>query len=65
MKRSNASRYGALVSQLVEVVQTNDSDSKYCVRCGTPYVYAAAYVGHLGDYRCPHCGHARPPSNPT
>ena len=37
------------------------ADSKYCVRCGTPYVYAAAYVGHLGDYRCPHCGHARPP----
>ena len=22
-------------------------------RCGTPYEYAAAYVGHLGDYRCP------------
>ena len=37
------------------------ADSKYCVRCGTPYVYAAAYVGHLGDYRCPSCGHARPP----
>src|SRR4051812_44950686 len=37
------------------------ADSKYCVRCGTPYVYAAAYVGHLGDYRCPACGHARPP----
>jgi lipid II isoglutaminyl synthase (glutamine-hydrolysing) len=37
------------------------ADSKYCLRCGTPYVYAAAYVGHLGDYRCPHCGHARPP----
>ena len=36
------------------------SDSKYCLRCGTPYVYAAAYVGHLGDYRCPACGHARP-----
>jgi lipid II isoglutaminyl synthase (glutamine-hydrolysing) len=31
------------------------------VRCGTPYDYAAAYVGHLGDYRCPSCGHARPP----
>jgi UDP-N-acetylmuramyl tripeptide synthase len=26
-----------------------------------PYDYAAAYVGHLGDYRCPGCGHARPP----
>jgi len=36
------------------------ADSKYCVRCGTPYEYAAAYVGHLGDYRCPSCGHARP-----
>ena len=37
------------------------ADSKYCIRCGTPYDYAAAYVGHLGDYRCPNCGHARPP----
>jgi UDP-N-acetylmuramyl tripeptide synthase len=37
------------------------ADSKYCLRCGTPYEYAAAYVGHLGDYRCPNCGHARPP----
>ena len=37
------------------------ADSKYCVLCGTPYEYAAAYVGHLGDYRCPACGHARPP----
>ena len=36
------------------------ADSKYCLRCGTPYDYAAAYVGHLGDYRCPTCGHARP-----
>ena len=36
------------------------ADSKYCVRCGAPYVYAAAYVGHLGDYRCPACGHERP-----
>ena len=37
------------------------ADSKYCVRCGSPYAYAAAYVGHLGDYRCPACGHSRPP----
>jgi UDP-N-acetylmuramyl tripeptide synthase len=36
------------------------ADSKWCVRCGTPYTYAAAYIGHLGDYRCPACGHARP-----
>ena len=36
------------------------ADSRYCVRCGHPYEFAAAYVGHLGDYRCPDCGHARP-----
>jgi lipid II isoglutaminyl synthase (glutamine-hydrolysing) len=36
------------------------ADSKWCLVCGTPYEYAAAYVGHLGDYRCPRCGHARP-----
>jgi lipid II isoglutaminyl synthase (glutamine-hydrolysing) len=36
------------------------ADSRYCVRCGRPYVFAAAYVGHLGDYRCEACGHARP-----
>ena len=36
------------------------ADSKYCVRCGTPYDYSAAYVGHLGDYRCPRGDHARP-----
>src|SRR5207253_9368828 len=37
------------------------ADSIWCIRCGTPYEYAAAYIGHLGDYRCPACGHARPP----
>jgi UDP-N-acetylmuramyl tripeptide synthase len=36
------------------------ADSKYCVRCGTPYAYAAAYVGHLGEYRCPRGDHERP-----
>ena len=36
------------------------ADSKWCIRCARPYEYAAAYVGHLGDYRCPNCGHARP-----
>jgi UDP-N-acetylmuramyl tripeptide synthase len=36
------------------------ADSKYCVRCGAPYLYEAAYVGHLGDYRCPNGDSARP-----
>jgi UDP-N-acetylmuramyl tripeptide synthase len=37
------------------------ADSKWCLVCGRPYAYAAAYVGHLGDYRCESCGHGRPP----
>ncbi len=37
------------------------ADSKYCVRCGAPYVFDSIYVGHLGDYRCDACGHRRPP----
>jgi lipid II isoglutaminyl synthase (glutamine-hydrolysing) len=36
------------------------ADSKYCIVCGAPYEYAAAYVGHLGDYRCPN-GHRHRP----
>src|SRR5438309_9837742 len=36
------------------------ADSKYCLRCGAPLEYAAAYVGHLGDYRCPNGHVARP-----
>ncbi|HEV8601889.1 MAG TPA: MurT ligase domain-containing protein [Gaiellaceae bacterium] len=36
------------------------ADSKWCLVCGRPYDYAAAYVGHLGDYRCAACGHGRP-----
>ena len=36
------------------------SDAKHCRRCGAAYRYRAAYLGHLGDYRCPRCGNARP-----
>jgi UDP-N-acetylmuramyl tripeptide synthase len=37
------------------------ADSKYCLTCGAPLEYAAAYVGHLGDYRCPEGHQSRPP----
>ncbi len=36
------------------------SDAKHCRRCGTPYAYERAFVGHLGHYSCPGCGAARP-----
>src|SRR5689334_2157415 len=60
-----AERPGAVTFGLDDPSQARPSlqhaaDSKYCLRCGTPYAYAAAYVGHLGDYRCPRGDHARP-----
>jgi lipid II isoglutaminyl synthase (glutamine-hydrolysing) len=35
-------------------------DAKHCRRCGAAYSYDAAFYGHLGHYRCPSCGAARP-----
>ncbi len=35
-------------------------DAKHCRRCGSPYVYERAFVGHLGHYRCPTCTAGRP-----
>jgi UDP-N-acetylmuramyl tripeptide synthase len=36
------------------------ADSKHCRNCGTPYVYEAILLGHMGHYRCPSCGRTRP-----
>jgi lipid II isoglutaminyl synthase (glutamine-hydrolysing) len=58
--RTNALRFGLDDPRHARPTLQHAADSKYCVRCGTPYEYAAAYVGHLGDYRCPSCGHSRP-----
>jgi lipid II isoglutaminyl synthase (glutamine-hydrolysing) len=35
-------------------------DAKHCRRCGAPYAYERAFVGHLGHYACPSCGADRP-----
>ena len=35
-------------------------DAKHCRRCGAPYAYARAFVGHLGHYSCPDCEADRP-----
>ena len=35
-------------------------DAKHCRRCGSPYTYERAFVGHLGHYECPSCGADRP-----
>jgi len=35
-------------------------DAKHCRRCGAPYRYERAFVGHLGHYECPDCAADRP-----
>ncbi len=35
-------------------------DAKHCRRCGAPYIYARAFVGHLGHYSCSNCEAGRP-----
>ena len=59
-ERAGAVAFGVDDPRVARPSLQHAADSKYCVRCGTPYEYAAAYVGHLGDYRCPACGHHRP-----
>src|SRR5579884_826812 len=56
----DAVHYGLDDPAVARAALQHAADSKYCIRCGTPYEYAAAYVGHLGDYRCPRGDHARP-----
>ena len=59
-RRDRALRFGLDDERHARPSLQHAADSKYCLRCGAPYVYEAAYVGHLGDYRCEVCGHARP-----
>jgi lipid II isoglutaminyl synthase (glutamine-hydrolysing) len=40
-------------------------DAKHCRRCGSPYVFDAVYLGHLGHYHCPSCGRRRPTPSVT
>lgn len=35
-------------------------ESAYCTFCGGKYVYEGMAYGHLGRFRCPDCGFARP-----
>jgi UDP-N-acetylmuramyl tripeptide synthase len=38
-------------------------DARHCRRCGRPYAYERAFVGHLGHWSCPGCGARRPESH--
>lgn len=36
------------------------SDGGLCIHCGQEYEFEYINFGHLGGFRCPHCGHSRP-----
>jgi UDP-N-acetylmuramyl tripeptide synthase len=59
--RPNVLRFGLDDPSAARERLPHAADSKYCRSCGAPYEYRAAYVGHLGDYRCPNCHEERPP----
>jgi lipid II isoglutaminyl synthase (glutamine-hydrolysing) len=59
--RANVLRFGLDDPAVAREGLPHAADSKYCRSCGAPYSYRAAYVGHLGEYRCPGCGDRRPP----
>jgi UDP-N-acetylmuramyl tripeptide synthase len=59
--RIHVLRYGVDDPQHARPSLQHAADSKYCLRCGAPYDYEPAYLGHLGAYRCASCGHSRPP----
>ncbi len=54
-------RYGIDDPSVALPVAPHAADARFCVRCGHPYDYRAAYVGHLSDYACPNCGNERAP----
>jgi UDP-N-acetylmuramyl tripeptide synthase len=56
----NVSFFGVEDESVAVPEMQHASDSKHCRGCGTPYVYDAIYLGHLGRYSCPGCGRRRP-----
>ncbi len=41
-------------------VPEHAADTVRCVRCQHELTYRVVHLSHLGDYRCPECGNARP-----
>ncbi len=52
--------YGIEDRTLAGTTLAHASDSRFCLRCGTPYDYPAVFYSHLGHYHCPSCGMTRP-----
>ena len=58
--RAGITYFGVEDSSIASPELQHAADSKRCRNCGSAYVYGAAYLAHLGHYRCPDCGRERP-----
>jgi len=59
-ERANALYFGLEDDSLALPGLAHAADAKHCRRCGAPYTFDAAYLGHLGHYHCEGCGQRRP-----
>jgi UDP-N-acetylmuramyl tripeptide synthase len=53
--------FGVETDDVGTQVPEHAADTIRCVRCQHDLTYSQAYISHLGAYRCPNCGYARPP----
>ena len=59
-ERQDVTYFGVEDDSLELAGMAHAADAKHCRRCGSPYVFDAIYLGHLGHYHCPSCGAQRP-----
>ncbi|HEY7349523.1 MAG TPA: MurT ligase domain-containing protein [Ktedonobacterales bacterium] len=52
--------FGLEARGLGGTVPEHAADTVRCVKCQQYFEYEAVYISHLGAYRCPNCGYARP-----
>jgi UDP-N-acetylmuramyl tripeptide synthase len=60
LERDDVLYFGVGDTSVAQTVADHASDATTCRVCGASYVYTATFVGHLGHYSCPSCGHTRP-----
>jgi UDP-N-acetylmuramyl tripeptide synthase len=52
--------FGLQDASLAAGVQDHAADARWCTACGAELEYDAVFYAHLGHWRCPACGNARP-----
>jgi UDP-N-acetylmuramyl tripeptide synthase len=58
--RGNVLYYGIDDATAGGANEDHASDFRTCLQCGAELAYDVAFYGHIGHWRCPSCGNARP-----